>query len=201
MEKGVESGGASPKPTKPKERKAKKAAKGSGGTSSRSSDGESKVVTAKVVERRGPFEETEEVNAAAVQGGPRVNAPGNQSGPYGPGRGYGNKAWQGAPAPAQDPDNWRTGPPRGSYGRPLVLTKRLERRSPNGRSWGCATSARRWAIARRFVPTSSVSGVVRRDTPCATAPRVANLQRLRSRVARCATPLMSRLRRALAARP
>ena len=93
VEKGVESERASPKPTKPKERKAKKAAKGSGGSSFRSSDGESKVVTAKVVERRGPSEETEEVKtyAAAVQGGPRVNAPGNQSGPYGPGRGYGTR--------------------------------------------------------------------------------------------------------------
>ena len=56
--------------------------------------------------------------AAAVQGGPRINAPVNQSGPYGPGRGYGNEAWRGATAPAQAPDNWRAGPPRGSYGRP-----------------------------------------------------------------------------------
>ena len=78
-------------------------------------------VTAKVVERRGPSEETEEVKtyAAAVQGGPRVNAPGNQSGPYGPGRGYGNEAWPGATVPSQAPDDWRTGPPRGSYA-PLV---------------------------------------------------------------------------------
>ena len=120
VEKGVESERASPKPTKPKERKAQKAAKGSEGISSRSSDGESKVVTAKVVERRSPSEEAEEVKtyAAAVQGGPKVNAPGNRSGPYGPGRGYVNEVWQGAPAPAQVPDNWRTGPPRGSYGRP-----------------------------------------------------------------------------------
>ena len=57
----MESERASPKPTKPKERKAQKAAKGSEGISSRPSDGESKVVTAKVVERRSPSEETEEV--------------------------------------------------------------------------------------------------------------------------------------------
>ena len=120
VEKSVESEGASPKPTKPKERKANKAAKGSVCTSSRSSDGESKVVTAKVVERRGASEETEEVKtyAASVQGGPRVNAPGNQSGSYGPGRGYRNEAWRGATVLAQARDDWRTGPPRGSYGRP-----------------------------------------------------------------------------------
>ena len=101
VEKGVESAGASPKPTKPKEKKAKKAAKGSRCTSSRSSGGESKVVTAKVV-NRDPSGGTEEVKtyAAALQGRPRMpNGPGNLSGPYGPGHGYGNEAWQGAPAP------------------------------------------------------------------------------------------------------
>ena len=54
VERGVESEGASPKPTKSKDRKAKKAAKGSGCISSRSSDGESKLVTAKVVESGDP---------------------------------------------------------------------------------------------------------------------------------------------------
>ena len=54
------------------------------------------MVTAKVLKSRDPSGETEEVKtyAAAVQGGPRIpNAPVNQSGPYGPGRGYGNETW------------------------------------------------------------------------------------------------------------
>ena len=73
VEKGVESEGVFPKPTKSKEKKAAKSMKGSGCASSRSSDGESKVVTAKVVETGDTSGGPEEAKtyAAAVQEGPK----------------------------------------------------------------------------------------------------------------------------------
>ena len=121
VEKEVERENTSPKPTKVNDKKAaKKAARGKGCPSSRLSDGEAKVVTAKVVENRGSPGETEEMTyAAAVHDGQGMQgAPVNQSGSYGPGRGYGNEAWRGTAGAGQAPDPWRTAPPRGGYGRP-----------------------------------------------------------------------------------
>ena len=106
------------KPTKQNEMKAAKNAPKNGGCpSSRASDGESKVVTAKVVERSAPLEEADEAKAyaAAMQGGQRLQgAPGNQ---YWPGCGYVNDARRGAIGFGQAPDGWQTMPPRGGYGR------------------------------------------------------------------------------------
>ena len=154
----------SPKPTKVNEKEAtKKAAKGNGYPSSRSSDGEAKVVTAKVVENGGSPGETEEVKmyAAVVHGGQGMQgAPVNQIGPYGPGRGYGNEAWRGTAGAGQAPDPWRTAPPRDGYGRPSGANQSPGGRADDGPSLECATFARRSAIEHRFAPTSSVSGAV-----------------------------------------
>ena len=118
LEKDGEAETPSPKPAKNERKAAKKAGKNGGYPSSRSSDGESRVVSAKVVERGETSGEADEAKtyAAALQGGQRPpGAPGNQ---YGPGRGYGNDAWRGATPSGQAPETWRTGLPRGSYGRP-----------------------------------------------------------------------------------
>ena len=46
------------------------------------------------------------------------SSPVNQSGPYGPSRGYGNEAWRGPIAPGPASGGWQRGQPKGGYSRP-----------------------------------------------------------------------------------